>query len=59
MKVSTLPAKTGRRTKAIIIILAFILRLISIDSKAQSNLARPVMIQIPTQSPGRYTAELP
>ena len=24
-----------------------------------SNLARPVIIQIPTQSPGRYTAELP
>ena len=25
----------------------------------ESNLARPVIIQIPTQSPGRYTAELP
>ena len=25
----------------------------------KSNLARPVIIQIPTQSPGRYTAELP
>ena len=25
----------------------------------ESNLARPVVIQIPTQSPGRYTAELP
>ena len=24
----------------------------------ESNLARPVIIQIPTQSPGRYTAEL-
>ena len=35
------------------------MRLISIDSKAQRDLARPVMIQIPTQSPGRYTAELP
>ena len=45
--------------------IAFILRLISIDSKAhiglniESNLARHVSIQIPTQSPGRYTAELP
>ena len=39
--------------------MAFILRVILIDSKAQSNLARPVMIQIPTQSLGRYTAELP
>ena len=27
--------------------------------KIESNLARPVIIQIPTQSPGRYTAELP
>ena len=25
----------------------------------ESNLARPVSIQIPSQSPGRYTAELP
>ena len=25
----------------------------------ESNLARPVIIQIPTQSPGRYTAQLP
>ena len=25
----------------------------------ESNSARPVIIQIPTQSPGRYTAELP
>ena len=25
----------------------------------ESNLARPVIIQIPTQSPGRYTADLP
>ena len=25
----------------------------------ESNLARPVIIRIPTQSPGRYTAELP
>ena len=25
----------------------------------ESNLARPVIIQIQTQSPGRYTAELP
>ena len=25
----------------------------------ESNLARPFIIQIPTQSPGRYTAELP
>ena len=25
----------------------------------KSNLARPVIIQIPTQSPGSYTAELP
>ena len=25
----------------------------------ESNLARPVIIQIPAQSPGRYTAELP
>ena len=25
----------------------------------ESNLARPVIIQIPTQSPGRYTAKLP
>ena len=25
----------------------------------ESNLARPVIIQIPSQSPGRYTAELP
>ena len=25
----------------------------------EGNLARPVIIQIPTQSPGRYTAELP
>ena len=25
----------------------------------KNNLARPVIIQIPTQSPGRYTAELP
>ena len=25
----------------------------------ENNLARPVIIQIPTQSPGRYTAELP
>ena len=25
----------------------------------ESNLARPVIIQIPTQSPGRYAAELP
>ena len=25
----------------------------------ESDLARPVSIQIPTQSPGRYTAELP
>ena len=25
----------------------------------ESNLARPVIIHIPTQSPGRYTAELP
>ena len=25
----------------------------------ESNLARPVIIQIPTQCPGRYTAELP
>ena len=30
-------------------------RALNIDS----NLARPVIIQIPTQSPGRYTAELP
>ena len=43
----------------IIIIIAFTLRLISIDSKAQSDLARLVIIQIPTQCPGRYTAELP
>ena len=25
----------------------------------ESNLAKPVIIQIPTQSPGRFTAELP
>ena len=25
----------------------------------ESNLARPVIFQIPTQSPGRYTAEMP
>ena len=25
----------------------------------ESNLARPAIIQIPTQSPGRYTAEVP
>ena len=43
----------------IIIIIAFIVRIISIDSKAQSDLARHVIIQISTQSPGRYTAELP
>ena len=35
----------------------FILRLIPVDSKAQSSLARLVIIQIPTH--GRYTAELP
>ena len=45
--------------------IAFILRLISIDCKAhmalniESNLARHVSSQIPTQYPGRYTAELP
>ena len=43
--------------------IAFKLRLIANDSKAQlnieSNLARHVIIQIPTQSPGRYTTELP
>ena len=43
--------------------IAFISRLISIVSKAhralniESNLARPISIQIPTQSPGRYTAQ--
>ena len=25
----------------------------------ESNIARPIIIQIPTQSPGKYTAELP
>ena len=45
--------------------ITLILRLFSIASKAhmalniKSNLARPASIQIPTQSPGRYTAELP
>ena len=29
------------------------------QSAKHRELARPVIIQIPTQSPGRYTAELP